>query len=193
MTNNNSEDVRVQKTKNKLFLTFVKLLEEVDIETLTINDLCACAGVRRATFYKHFKDKMDFCAFVIDQLRNIFDTTFWRSTLPPTTSDYYIAYASKTIDFLDEYDHIVSRLLDSSVVPMAMQIIIAQNFNATYERLLVGAQNGMHLHASPRTLAMMLAGGVAATILNWLRNKRPTKKEELIKELSLLIRRILEP
>ena len=193
MTNNNSEDVRIKKTKKKLFVTFVKLLEEVSIESITINDLCSYAGVRRATFYKHFSDKIDFYAFVINQLRNIFDTDFWRSTLPATTPDYYIAYASKTIDFLDEYGNIVNKLLDSSVVPLAMQLIIHQNFLATYERLVASSESGMKFTESPQIVAMMLAGGVATTILNWLKNRQSLSKEDFIKELSGMIRRILEP
>ncbi len=193
MTKNNSEDIRIKKTKNKLFQTFVKLLEEISIESITVNDLCAYAGIRRATFYKHFKDKLDFCAFCIKQLRDIFDNYVWMEAFPPITSDYYIAYAKRTVDFLDEHDKVVSRLLESSMLASLIQLITEQNYVATLERLTESQKSGMKLIASPKILAMMLAGGVSAAIVRWLKNKHVTKKEVFIRELSDIIKHILEP
>lgn len=193
MTNNSPEDVRIQKTKNKLFSTFVKLLEEIRIENITVNDLCAYAGIRRATFYKHFTDKLDFCAFVIQQLRERFDNNVWRSTLPPTTPDYYLAYARRTIDFLDEYYPIASSLLESSMLASVIQIIVVKNYTATLERLSESRDGGMKLVASPETIAIMLAGGVTAAVVNWLKHRDKIKKEDFVEDLSIIIKHILEP
>ena len=193
MTKNNSEDIRIKKTKNKLFQTFVKLLEEISIESITVNDLCAYAGIRRATFYKHFKDKLDFCTYCVKQLRDIFDNSIWKNMFPTVTSDYYIAYAQRAVDFIDEHDEVVSKLLDSTMFASLLQLISEQNYEATLERLTESQKNGMKLSASPQTLAMMLSGGVSAAIVKWLKNKRVIKKEAFIEDISGIIKHILEP
>ena len=54
------EDLRVRKTKKALFDAFMSLLAKKPYEDITINELCDAADVRRATFYKHYSDKVSF-------------------------------------------------------------------------------------------------------------------------------------
>ena len=119
--------------------------------------------------------------------------TFLRSikiVLVINVHDLTESYSALDLHFLGIF---VNKLLDSSVVPLAMQLIIQQNFLATYERLVASSESGMKFTESPQNVAMMLAGGVATTILNWLKNRQSLSKDDFIKELSGMIRRILEP
>ena len=52
------EDLRVRKTKKAIAEAFMALLEEKNYDEITVNELCDRAGVRRTTFYKHYKDKL---------------------------------------------------------------------------------------------------------------------------------------
>ena len=61
-------DLRVLKTKQALRNSFIDLIREKTFESITVNELCDQAMVRRATFYKHYADKYD---FVIDYIWNI--------------------------------------------------------------------------------------------------------------------------
>ena len=54
------EDLRIIKTKLALTNAFFEMLEDMPLDDVTVNALCEKAEVRRATFYKHFKDRHDF-------------------------------------------------------------------------------------------------------------------------------------
>lgn len=57
-------DLRIKKTYRALFDAFTELLEEHRFEDLTVAMLCDRAMIRRTTFYKHFRDKNDYFAFI---------------------------------------------------------------------------------------------------------------------------------
>lgn len=58
-------DRRIAKSREALRCAFISLLQEQGFDAVTINDLCATAGINRTTFYNHFKDK--------DQLLSYFE------------------------------------------------------------------------------------------------------------------------
>ena len=56
----NKTDVRVKRTYGLLMNALLELMKEKDFENLSVSDICEKAGVHRATFYKHFNDKIEF-------------------------------------------------------------------------------------------------------------------------------------
>ena len=71
------EDLRIIKTRAALSSTFFKMLADMELSEITVNKLCEESGVRRATFYKHFRDKDDFIIYIIKDIRAYFDTKVW--------------------------------------------------------------------------------------------------------------------
>ncbi|HZJ78125.1 MAG TPA: TetR/AcrR family transcriptional regulator [Clostridia bacterium] len=61
------EDFRIQRTKRLLNVAFMRLLQSRDYSQISIVEICEAAGLHRATFYKHYKDKDDFLLFSIDE------------------------------------------------------------------------------------------------------------------------------
>ncbi|MDN6843038.1 MAG: TetR/AcrR family transcriptional regulator, partial [Staphylococcus equorum] len=51
------EDRRVRKTKTAIKNAFIQLLEEKDLEKITIQNITQLADVNRGTFYLHYEDK----------------------------------------------------------------------------------------------------------------------------------------
>ena len=60
-------DVRVQRTYNLLMNAMIELMVEKDFENLSVSDICDKAGVHRATFYKHFSDKLEFIRYCFEK------------------------------------------------------------------------------------------------------------------------------
>ena len=185
------EDLRIQKTKKKLFETFIEMLAEKNFEDITVNELCSRAQIRRATFYKHFEDKMCFCTYVLQVFRHRFDRSIWKKSIPDATADYYIAYATELIEFIDNNEKMVTNLLSSSMLGSLMNIVLSQNFKDTLSRLESSEKQGMMLVTSANTVTAMLSGGVCVSVLTWLHSKKEKPKEMLIKELSSIIAKIL--
>lgn len=89
----NVTDPRVRRTRLALQNAMKSLSQERDYETLTISDLTARAGVNRATFYQHFKDKDDLLGSIVEDLiqvmseetlRFVNEVPDFRSPVPPS-------------------------------------------------------------------------------------------------------------
>ena len=83
------EDLRVQKTKAALFRAFYDLLAEKSFESITVNELCERAMVRRATFYKHYRDKQDFLVGIVRRFRENFRQMIADENERISFSDYF--------------------------------------------------------------------------------------------------------
>lgn len=188
---NNKNDIRVIKTRSALNLAFNKLIEKKPFEKISVNEICELANVRRATFYKHFSDKYDFFAQYVGALRTKYDSK------PSTTSyleypvDYYVDYAKKCIEYIDDNFKTVLNMLGSNQRHLIVGIIAEKNFHDTLEKLKINVNKGMVLPTSTETCAAMLTGGVATAIFHWISTNKEKSVEELTKEVALLVENLL--
>lgn len=60
-------DRRVVKTKHAIFKAFVELLNEKDINQITITDVAKRANINRKTFYNYYSDIND----VMEEIENL--------------------------------------------------------------------------------------------------------------------------
>ena len=65
-------DRRVVKTKNAIFKAFVELLNEKDINQITITDVAKRANINRKTFYNYYSDIND----VMEEIQNLVVAAF---------------------------------------------------------------------------------------------------------------------
>ena len=182
------EDLRVRKTKKALSDAFVSLLQEKHFEEITVNELCDTAGIRRATFYKHYTDKFHFLARFIRSLRDQFDMNFWDSDKPDTTPEYYVEYVRNTVKDINANEKFINSIIESELFPTMMTIIIEQNYHDTKEHLERSVAAGMKLAAPIETVAAMFAGGVATSLYIWLLSGKKKDSDQLVEELGALIR-----
>ncbi len=70
----NKEDYRKCQTRKALFDTIFRLLEDYQIDELSVVDICREANIHRTTFYSHFEDKYHLVYSAFQELRqNLFD------------------------------------------------------------------------------------------------------------------------
>ncbi|NMM51660.1 TetR/AcrR family transcriptional regulator [Paenibacillus aquistagni] len=62
------KDPRVIRTRRLLQDAFITLMEERDLEQITVQDIVDRATIKRATFYLHFKDKHELLNCIVDQV-----------------------------------------------------------------------------------------------------------------------------
>ena len=183
------EDARILKTKEKLFTAFRELLSQKTFEDITINEVCCRAGVRRATFYKHFSDKYNFLAGLCSELRKKFDKTIWQEDIR-TDSDpkeYYIEYFKAMIDFFEKNSDLVKLIFKSNLTESLISVIVEENYVCTKEQLETDTKKGLNLIASADTVAIYLAGGISHIAIKWLKKDDASSKDELISEITSLI------
>ena len=180
----NKEDARVIKTKRKLLANFRELLKQKSFEDITVNEICESADVRRATFYKHFPDKIAFLKFFIGSLREIFENRVAGRKKYESDYAYYVDYLTAVVRFLDENDDIVKHAMASNVMPVLIDVIMLKNYEDTCERLTAGVNVGMTLRASVEVTAAMMVGAVAEAILKWYVDGRVKPVDQFINEMS---------
>lgn len=186
------EDLRVKRTKKALADAFINLLSVKSFEDITINELCDTAGIRRATFYKHYTDKFDFLTLYVSSLRDRFDSTVWKSDSSAPTREYYVAYAKRMIKFIDENPAATDNVLKSHLFPSMLTIILERNYKDTLARLEASAKAGMKLPATPEVTASMIAGAVAAAIYTWLISGKKKDADELAREVGEVVANLIE-
>ena len=186
------EDLRVRRTKKALFDAFLKLLGEKSFDEITINELCDTAGIRRATFYKHYSDKFDFLTAYTGVLRDNFDRQMIKLGKPTLTPEYYVAYAKRLVGFISENSAAIDNLIKSNMFPTLLTIILEQNYKDTCERLSASAAAGMKLGASVEVTASMASGAVAAAIYAWLKTGKKKSADELADEIGEAIECLIE-
>lgn len=186
------EDLRIIKTKAALTSAFFEMLENKTLEEITVNDLCEKAGVRRATFYKHFNDKNDFTIYLIKDVRETFERDVWSkqaSTHP--TKEYYIKYAEALMTYAIERKKGFKSIIQSSARSTFIEIFAQQNLKDTAKLLEISAKAGMPLISAPDVVASMIVGGTARVIINWIEREDRCPPDVLLKEISKIINRVL--
>ncbi len=186
------EDLRIKKTKSALNTAFAELLSKKTFEDISVNELCISAGIRRATFYKHYKDKCDFFSEYIGSLRVKYDTEAESVHHSEGSVDYYVDYAKKVVAYLCENERAVDKAMSSSQLHLVIGVITEKNYRDTYEKLEADVRAGMVLPASAETVASMLIGGVATTIFQWLTMGKKKNVDILTNEIATIVKNILE-
>ena len=180
------EDLRIIKTRKSLNDTFLQMISEQSFEDITVNDLCERAGVRRATFYKHYDDKNEFLMSFVKMYRDSFDKSIWKRGKPDATKEYYVRYVRSLINYLSVHDTIVQNILKSHIRHPIIYMLIQQNYIDTKTNLDKSVEEGLQLKVSTDTLANMLAGGIAVIITKWFEDGKPIPKSQLMDEISAI-------
>ena len=181
------EDLRVRKTKKALYDGFMYLLSKKAYEDITVNELCETAGVRRATFYKHYSDKLSFLTAYTRSLRDKFDATVQKLGNSADNKNYYISYAKRMVAFISENISAVENIVKSDLFPFVLSTILEQNYKDTCRHLENSIAEGMVLRTSVQTTASMCAGGVASVIYAWLKEGRKQSEDSIAEEIGILI------
>ena len=186
------EDVRITKTKAALSNAFFDMLEIMPLENITVNELCERADVRRATFYKHFKDKNDFTIYLIKDVRDRFDSEVWINGEHTITKEYYLSYAKALLKYLLGREKAISAIINSDMRPTFIEMIVRQNYEDTKERLKKSKSDGMLLAYSHETVASMMVGGIAYCIAHWFEDENKSCSPDiLLNDISNFIEKVL--
>lgn len=183
-------DLRVQKTRKALVESLMQLLGERRFEDITVNELCERAMVRRATFYQHFSDKYDLFAYMIRELQRKFSEENEVNSDPHRPQTFYSGIFAYTLDFMEENEKMISRILKSDVLPLLLNILSEQIEIDVRQKLIEDEKRGAVLSESPDLLAPLFTGALVYTARWWISQKNRIPKDEVVRQLSDLAKRI---
>jgi AcrR family transcriptional regulator len=189
---NRKEDIRIKKTRQTFNKAFEELISQKPIEEISVNEICNHAGIRRATFYKHYNDKQDFLIQYIGALRIKYDAKPDTVSYLDATVDYYVNYAKKVIEYVDEHTVMINNMLGSTQLHVIIGLIAQKNFTDTLEKLQTNVDRGMVLPASTESCAAMLTGGIATVVFEWLMSGKNRNVDQLTEDVEVFVRNILQ-
>lgn len=176
-------DLRVIKTQKALLDTFMEMLSKEPFDSITVNNLCEQAMVRRATFYKHFSDKYDFFAFFIRTKSEEFNKMCPQNA---NAEPNILFCFQQTLDFFKEHQSLVDNILKSSMSSTLLEIFADE----IYVSVLAYLESQETTLISKEILASFYVGGIVEISKYWIMNQKKVSEEELLENVSILINRL---
>ena len=177
-------DRRVKYTKMVIRQSFVKLLKQKSISTISIKEICEDADINRATFYAHYKNQYD----LLNQIENeaINDIKRYLNSYDFEMKDEIPIHATeKILEYIKKNSELFDLLLnlngDTHFQQEIIEIVGKQYFIPARENSLLKRDEAEYIFH-------FLASGSICTIQKWLKEgmKKPIGEiAELILTISI--------
>lgn len=96
-------DIRVMRTYSQLISGFFELLNSKSFDELSVSEICEVSGVHRATFYKHFNDKLEFLNFCLErQLQTVSFDILEKDSSPEIIKKNIMHFVKSVLAFVDQ-------------------------------------------------------------------------------------------
>ena len=162
-------------TKQRISKTFNRLIRTRDFESLTVNDIVREAGISRATFYRHFKDKYDVMNFNYSSLLNDALQTFPISTMQDVFAILLEAGASNWKELLTLFSTTGTNSLHEYI--SSYSYTAARNIYETGDVFARGTP--VHkLNDTESVQLLLFCHGAALLFEEWVKGRIPLTKEE---------------
>ncbi len=183
-------DLRVRKTYTGLMNALLDLLKEKRFEEINVNELCSRAMVGRGTFYKHFSDKYEFFSFVFNEMLNHYLKEAENKINADDPCSYYVAFYEAFILFLNKNHDLFGPITSSSMTAVMLFSTSDTISQKLEEHLYMDVKQGHRLSIRPSYAARFLTGAMAQSARFLVSRSLNAEKEELIKDMNILIHHI---
>lgn len=181
-------DIRAQRTNAMLASAFGELLEEKQLEQITVSELCARSTVRRATFYRHYENMNAFMRYYLTTMTQRFmdelaEYADLEELLPYARNmhRHMLAFAAKNRSL---YLHVMGQHMLVDTMDMA----VLQAADGIIARIEHAAEEGaMSLVVPARTVGIYYAAGLLHTMRWWILDDDPAPIDEVVEaDVALL-------
>lgn len=182
-------DLRIQKTHRALLRALRELLSEKSFDDISVSELCDRAQTRRATFYKHFGDKTELLAYMIQQLQREYNARNQASFDSTDPGAGPVQIFRSLLDFLEENRGMVRTILNSNGKTVVVNVLNEQLEQDMKRHFRAAVQSGAVPVANPELLAVLYSGAVINCAQWWLTRGGRMTKEQIVEQFSLLVQR----
>ncbi|MEH7609936.1 TetR/AcrR family transcriptional regulator [Gottfriedia acidiceleris] len=180
-------DPRIIRTRQLIKDAFIDLLQEMDINKITVNRIAERATVNRVTFYLHYRDIQDMMENMALEMGEKLGQIMRDSTT------YNSIEETDSVKLLNLLEHIAENakfykvVLASTKTPIFTEQLLKIITETITKRREV---DSLHIKTDIQKDIIIWYGSSAliGTIVSWLRNDMPYTPQYLAKQLSLLFR-----
>jgi AcrR family transcriptional regulator len=182
-------DLRVRRTRKLLQAALLCLLQERELESISVNEICESAMVHRTTFYKHYQDKYD---LLQQSMQELF--TELRAGMPtPQEAVAQTTESAAPPHFVRMFEHAAANrtfyaaMLASGAGQAFRRLLedtVAEAAEARIEAIT--AEKG-RLPVPLPVLAQFSAGALVRLLIWWLEQKQPLPATEMAQHTARLL------
>ncbi|MHA6480901.1 TetR/AcrR family transcriptional regulator [Paenibacillus sp. strain BS8-2] len=185
-----SADPRIIRTRQLIRDAFVSLLQEMDIEKLSVNKIAERATINRVTFYLHYRDIPDMMDKIADEMASNIEGILQK---PAADDNDYETDPDGTI-LLNLLEHIASNASFYKVVLASKRTTIFSDrlLKLLKELITVISErrsneaNRMKAGIQKEIAIWYNSSALIGTIVLWLRNDMPFTPKYLAEQFTLL-------
>lgn len=182
-------DLRIQKTHRALLQALRELLNEKSFDDISVSELCDRAQTRRATFYKHFGDKTELLAYMIQKLQREYNARNEASFDGADPGAGPVRIFCSLLDFLEQNRSMVRTILNSNGKTVVLNVLNEQLEQDMKRHFRAGVQAGAVPGVNPELLAVLYSGAVINCAKWWLTKGSRMSKEQVVQQFALLLQR----
>ncbi|MGE7768523.1 TetR/AcrR family transcriptional regulator [Peribacillus sp. NPDC096540] len=182
-------DPRILRTRQLIKDAFVELLEEMDLQKITVNRLAERATINRVTFYLHYRDIPDMLEKMADDMIEDISMIFnKKSTNHISSKENSWEIIENLLGHIAENSNFYKSLLASKKVPIFRDRLTMFMRDSIVTRL---DESGRQPHiltemVKEDILIWYETSALIGTIVSWLQNDMPYTPTFLAKQFSLL-------
>ncbi|MEC0230624.1 TetR/AcrR family transcriptional regulator [Paenibacillus alba] len=176
-------DPRVLRTRQLIRDAFIELLQEFELEKITVNRIAERATINRVTFYLHYRDISDMIEQLADDMINEIHAILKEAPDPP---DFNIEILIKMLEHIEGNSKFYKVLLASKRIPVfteRLMKLIADFMSSRINKL----EESSTLNVQKDIAIWYGSSAIIGTIVFWLRNDLPYKPIFLAAQLSELL------
>ena len=166
-----------------------ELLGEKSFDEISVSEICDRAQTRRATFYKHFGDKTELLAYMIQELQREYNgrtEDAFGGKEPYTGLVQIFCYL---LDFLDENRSMVRTILNSNGKNVVLDVLEEQLERDLKQHFRASTLGNTSSGADLEFLAVLYSGAIINCARWWLTRGSRMSKERVVEQFSMLVRR----
>jgi len=167
-------DARVERTRHALGMALMDLMHERPLQDITVQHVLDRAGVARATFYTHFRDKRDLFLSENERFFEFLETLLEA----PGSRPGRLAPVAELFAHVAEQGAYVRALRESGELDLIWRLITGQLAQMIERRRALLAPPPPDAPLPPAAEARIAAAGLAELLQWWLaRDDRPSPEE----------------
>ena len=159
--NQSAADPRVARTTHALGRAIIDLMREQPFDTITVQDILDRAGVGRTAFYSHFRNKEDALAASYERVFSALDDWIAR----PSPVGRRLFPVAEFLEHLGSAGDVVEALRRDGRLDDVWSLCVEHAARLMEGRI---ATLSVRSPATPRLVALMLAGALVETMRWWL-------------------------
>ena len=181
-------DLRVIKTRAALTDALYHLMSEKSLNEITVTELCDRAVIRKATFYKHFRDKTELLVYMIQEMMRQAEENNEIEYDRNNPFSYYVGALRYLLEFIDGNDRFIGNVLRSDSGSYVCGILMEQIRRKADERLQ--QEEREDVRTSHAMLSATFAGAIVGCGIWWAKQEDQPDKETVIRQFGEFISRM---